>query len=291
MGEKNKFREKIISLLHEKDDLPPLPDILLKLEKRISDPDSEIEEIAGLIETEPVLSGRLIKLANSVLFAGGREEAQDLPSTVLRLGLKMVLDLAYTLHLPKMFNQARSFNQILFWRHSLTVACLTQILAERVELSREEREESYVCGLMHDLGIVVFDYLIPVEYKEFIQGIGPDAISLADLEKEKFGTAHPELGAAFIRKKWSLSSVVVRGVSGHIFKLSMNGSGIGIAQVVGMADQIANKFEVIHGILPGKERPLDDKIFEILKMSQDELEEIMQNTLEGVNNAESLLNG
>ena len=71
--------------------MPPLSDILINLEGRINDPESDIEEISSLIQTEPVLSGRLIKLSNSVLFGGGRDEVLDLNSAIMRLGLKMFL--------------------------------------------------------------------------------------------------------------------------------------------------------------------------------------------------------
>ncbi len=85
------MKEKLLELLETKGGLPPLSDILINLEGRINDPESDIEEISSLIQTEPVLSGRLIKLSNSVLFGGGRDEVLDLNSAIMRLGLKMFL--------------------------------------------------------------------------------------------------------------------------------------------------------------------------------------------------------
>ena len=73
-------RDEILKILTEKGDLPPLPEILLKLQKLINDPESELEEIARLIETEPVLSGRLIKLANSVLYGGDGKKPRIFPA-------------------------------------------------------------------------------------------------------------------------------------------------------------------------------------------------------------------
>ena len=84
------MREKLIALIETKGDLPPLPDILINLENRVNDPDCDILEISGIIEAEPVLSGRLIQLSNSVLFGGGREDTEDLNDAVMRLGVKMV---------------------------------------------------------------------------------------------------------------------------------------------------------------------------------------------------------
>ena len=97
------MKDKLLKLLETKGDLPPLSDVLTSLEARIDNPETDIEEISDLIKTEPVLSGRLIMLSNSVLFGGGRDKVLDLNSAIMRLGLKMVLDLAYTLELPKAF--------------------------------------------------------------------------------------------------------------------------------------------------------------------------------------------
>jgi len=283
------MKDEILKLLTEKGDLPPLPDILLKLQNLINDPESELEEIARLIETEPVLSGRLIKLANSVLYGGGREKTVDLPGTVMRLGVKMILDLSYTLQLTNMFNRFKSFDQYKFWMHSMAVACLTQALSQKMNLSSEEKEESYVCGLMHDLGIVVFEYLIPDEYFAFVKSIGPEEVSLETLEQERFGIAHPELGARFIRHYWPTSPIVVTAVENHCHPLSMNGAGLNISQLVGIAEQLAVNEGIIHGIGSPPEIPLDDKIYEKLGISPEELEEILETTMEGLDNTELLM--
>ena len=53
------MRDELISLIETKGDLPPIPEVLIKLEKRVNDPDRDIIEISATIEPEPVLSGRL----------------------------------------------------------------------------------------------------------------------------------------------------------------------------------------------------------------------------------------
>ena len=257
-------RDEILKILAEKGDLPPLPEILLKLQNLINDPESELEEIARLIETEPVLSGRLIKLSNSVLYGGGREKTTDLSSTVMRLGVKMILDLSYALQLTNMFNQFKSFDQYKFWMHSMAVACLTQTLGRKAGLSEEERAESYVCGLMHDLGIVVFEYLIPREYSAFVKSIGLEEAPLETLEQAEFGIAHPELGARFIRHYWPVSPIVIDAVKNHNQPLSSNGAGLNISQLVGIANQVVINEGIVHGIGVPPEIPLEDEIYEKL---------------------------
>ncbi len=281
------MRDKILSLVKEKGDLPPLPDILLRLEKLINDPESDIEAIAALIETEPVLSGRLIKMANSVLFGGGREQAKDLSTTILRLGIKMVLDLAYTLQLPSMFKKPKAFNQIRFWKHSLAVACLSQCLAENTGLSGEELEESYVCGLMHDLGILVFDFLITEEYSKFAKDLDKDSSLLEIQEIETFGIGHAELGARFIHHQWPVSPVVVRAVKEHHLPLKNDGSRLTIQKVVNIANQIANVNGIDHGLVPIIEVDLDPVVYEVLQVSPEELDAIVARPLENLRQTES----
>ena len=62
------MKEKLLALIEEKGDLPPLPEILINLERKVNDPDCDVLDIFSIIESKPVLSGRLIQLSNSVLF-------------------------------------------------------------------------------------------------------------------------------------------------------------------------------------------------------------------------------
>lgn len=284
-------KDEILKILGEKGDLPPLPEILLKLQNLINDPDTHLEAIAELIETEPVLSGRLIKLANSVLFGGGREEAGDLSSAVMRLGIKMILDLAYTLQLPNMFNRFKSLDQYRFWQHSLAVACFTQALGKKVGLPEEEQAESYVCGLMHDLGIVVFEYLIQDEYCEFVKSIGSEEASLETLEQERFGIDHPELGGRFIRNYWPISPTIIKAVKKHHHPLSLNGAKPTLPQLVSIANQMVSNRGITHGLGTQSEVVLEEKVYENLGIPPEEFEEILEETLEGLEGAESVMKG
>lgn len=74
VGERKHLRDKLLTLLEQKGDLPPLPDVLLKLENHINYPNSDLESVAGLTQTDPVMQERLIKLANSVFSASVKME-------------------------------------------------------------------------------------------------------------------------------------------------------------------------------------------------------------------------
>ncbi|MEK9628684.1 MAG: HDOD domain-containing protein [Nitrospinota bacterium] len=282
------MKENLLKLLETTGDLPPLSDVLLNLENRVNDPNSDIEEISGLIQTEPVLSGRLIKLSNSVLFGGGRDEVHDLNEAIMRLGMKMVLDLAYTLELPKAFKKSKAFDHIQFWKHSLGVAYLSRALAIHLGSPKEDLDASYLAGLMHDVGVLVFDYLIPEEYSSFIKEIEENEKALGELEIEKFGISHSELGAEFIEKWWPVSETVVKSVRRHHNPPPRKKIKPGIPRLVNWANQIANNNEILNGIsmhFP----PIDDNLFSRLKLDREELNLIVTKTKEGVEAAEMIL--
>ncbi len=284
------MKDKLLDLLETKGDLPPLSDILINLEGRINDPDSDIEEISGLIQTEPVLSGRLIKLSNSVLFGGGRDDVLDLNSAIMRLGLKMVLDLAYTLELPRAFKKPKSFDHVKFWKHSLGVACLSRLLLVHVGGSKEDVEASYLAGLMHDVGILVFDYLIPDEYGAFVRNLADSDKSLEQLEYDAFGISHSELGARFVEKWWPVSNQVVSSIRRHHGPLSDNINSPGVSRFINCANQIANNHDICNGVSPVI-HPMSPKLLKILKLKDSELKAFVKSTAEGVAAAEAILMG
>lgn len=284
-------REKILKHLNEKEDLPPLPDVLIGLNKKINNPETDIEEISELIETEPVLSGRLIKLANSVLFGGGREKAEDLQTAIMRLGLKMVLDLAYTLELPAMFKRRKTFNQLSLWKHSLAVAFLSQALADKASLPRETRDAVYTAGLMHDIGILVFDFLIDAEYGKFLKDAALSEHSLEVLEQERFGIAHPELGAVFIEKRWPIAPPVIEAVGAHHQALMSKANFGALAKIVDLANRLANHCGITNGLTQYRSKPPARGYHALLGFEEEELEALMQKTREGVEETEMVLTG
>ena len=234
-------------------------------------------EVSGIIESEPILSGRLIQLANSVLFGGGRDNVEDMNDAVMRLGVKMVLDMVYTVKLPGLF-KPKGFNQFQFLTHSLGVAYLTRSLAHMVKIPDEEIEFSYLCGLMHDVGIVVFDHLIPEKYNEFLEQIKSSDLTLNDNEAGTFGITHAELGARFIEKWWPVSPGLVEAIRTHHDSPGENAEVKHIAHLLTTANLLANQNEFANGIVPEGTAPLEYGVLDKLDLDSEELEILIENT-------------
>ena len=75
--------------------------------------------------------------------------------------MNQLIDLVYVLELPQTFKKCKAFDQVEFWAHSLAVAFITRSLARKVLSDFDDIEASFLAGLMHDVGIMVLDNIIP----------------------------------------------------------------------------------------------------------------------------------
>ena len=123
-----------------------------------------------------------------------QNETQNLEDAVVCLGMNQVMDLVYALELPKTFKKCKAFDQVEFWKHSLAVAFISRSLARKVLTDFDDIESSFLPGLMHDVGIMVLDNIIPRDYSNFLtlKDLSSTDKPLELLEEEEFKTAHPE---------------------------------------------------------------------------------------------------
>jgi putative nucleotidyltransferase with HDIG domain len=284
-------REKILELVRSNPNLPPLPEILFGLQKLMDDPDCEVEDVYRLIKTDPIMSGRLITLANSALFGSGRNETRNLEDAVVRLGMNQVMDLVYALELPKTFKKCKAFDQIEFWKHSLAVAFITRSLARKVLSDFDDIEASFLAGLMHDVGIMVLDNIIPRDYFNFLalKDLSSSDKPLELLEEEEFKISHPEVGAEFMKKWWDLSPKVASAALAHHGKGPVKGEPLTLNQVVGTANRIANMHAITHPITTAFEDPPEEGYLDALQISQEDLDVVVDTTVIGLMAAETLL--
>lgn len=212
------MREKILHQLAIGANLPPAPEMISKLRSMIEDPDVGINEVAKLIQSDPILSGKLLKLANSVYGSGTAFFATDLNRALSRLGLKMAMDLTYSLKIPSLFSEQSGISFQQFWRYSLALGVVSSRLAERYGATMDEVSHAYLGGLMRNMGTLLFLTVVPDEYCVFLNELREKVknspkrrklLPLETFEKQQFGVSSPELASLYMRQQWELDQEVV----------------------------------------------------------------------------------
>jgi HD-like signal output (HDOD) protein len=108
-----------------------------------------------------------------------------------------------------------------FWRHSLYCAFLCQSLAAR---SGRDKGLAYLCGLLHNFGLLLVGHLFPSEFQELnaLREINPEA-SMHSLEQEVFGhserqdilaVGHGAIGG-ILHRLWQLPEPVIKAAGMH----------------------------------------------------------------------------
>jgi HD-like signal output (HDOD) protein len=134
--------------------LPTLPDISLKIRRAINDPKANNSKIAKVVQMDPVITARLVQIANSPLYRG-RRRIESCPEALTRLGLKVAQHLITSFALKTVFKartRAMQKRMLELWQHSSYVAAICAVLAHKTPGFDPDR--AMLAGLVHDIGAV-----------------------------------------------------------------------------------------------------------------------------------------
>jgi len=140
--------------------LPSLPEIALRIKKAVEQSDIDIALIAKIVELDPAISARIIKIANSPL-SRGVEHVHSIRDAIVRLGLKMTRNLVLSFSVADLFKTRHPFlkkQMKIFYAHSIEIASICHVLAMHID--GMEADELLLAGLIHDIGrIPVINYI------------------------------------------------------------------------------------------------------------------------------------
>ena len=152
-----------------------------------------------------------------------------------------------------------------------------------------EQDITYLAGLMHDIGIMAFAYLVPLEYDDFLTNIQEKDGQLITLEKNAFGIDHAELGALYIDKWWDVDENITLTVRHHHTPFTDQAQNNTSVQLVNIANNICNNQGVTNGINCLPEEFNEDEALTNLGLSQVEIENIMEDVQTALEQAKELV--
>ena len=194
-------------------DLPQFPQNIEKLNKLLDSDDSKISDIANQISNDVALTGELLKTVNSAAFAL-QTPCSSISDAVKMIGTRGIKNMLYSIGSLNIFAAQTKKNEDL-WKHSYQVAFYSYNLAKNFcKSDNSVVEDSFVCGLLHDMGKVIFETNCP-EYIDNVKKICKDKITSLDLfEKIISGVNHGEIGAK-IAEKWNFPESIINVIRFH----------------------------------------------------------------------------
>ncbi len=134
--------------------LPTIPDVAFKIRRAINDEKANNSKIAKVVQIDPSITARLIKIANSPLYRG-RRKIESCPEALTRIGLKASQDIITAFAIKAVFSaKSHSIRRKMqsLWTHSSYVAAISAVLAHKTPGFDPDR--AMLAGLVHDIGVV-----------------------------------------------------------------------------------------------------------------------------------------
>ncbi|MEJ2591165.1 MAG: HDOD domain-containing protein [Candidatus Thiodiazotropha sp.] len=186
----------------EKDQLvlPSLPDVAVRVGRAMRDENTNARKLANVIQTDPAITTKLIRAANSPLYAG-ITPVDSCAAAIIRLGADTTHKLVLTFALRELFNTRSSvlkkqMQQLL--EHSVKVSAVCYVLAKVSD--QFNPEHAMLAGLLHDIGNVAI-----LSYAERFPEVVGDSDKLAGVMKDMRG----RIGSAILRSWGFITDLIV----------------------------------------------------------------------------------
>ena len=184
-------------------DLFTLPEMYLKIKEVVEDDDSSIADVAEIVSSDPVVTGRLLRFANSAFF-GMPAKVDTISRAVNILGTQLVHDVILATTVSASCNtETEALDQRKFWSDSAYCAVLSRLLAQHCNVLDSERV--FLEGLLRDIGHLAMYQRIPECLEEAKRHSKTAGVELYQAERELIGYDYGQVGQELMAF-WGLPS-------------------------------------------------------------------------------------
>jgi len=197
--------------------LPTPPIVFHQIQKVINDPKVSAGQIAKILQEDPAMSVKVLKLTNSA-FYGLSREVESVKQAVVIVGLEAIKNLVLSASVLDMF-KGKDIDeefQDKFWRHSLAVGFCARLLARRAKArGMIDPDSAFSGGLLHDIGKVILCCFLSKEFAAVKEARETNTeLDTYLLEEQVLGYNHSQIGS-ILAKQWKLPSRLIDAVSCH----------------------------------------------------------------------------
>jgi len=188
-------------------ELPSVPDIVIKLQKTLSDENVSNEIVVRVVGSEPMLAGKLMNMANSAALNGTGRKIADLRMAVARVGFNIVRSAALAFAVEQL-RKSPEFKHLegpldALWKNSVQIAALSHVIARR--FSSLNGDTALLAGLMHNVGRI---YILTRASKH--PTLTADPLTYNSIVRDW----HTNVAKALL-ENWCVAEEIVEAVAGH----------------------------------------------------------------------------
>ncbi|MEO1236565.1 MAG: HDOD domain-containing protein, partial [Planctomycetota bacterium] len=216
---------RIELILRQIDALPTLPAVATRLLSLTADDDSNAREVTRLIESDPTLTAKVLSLCRAA-DKGVRSDVLTIERAVVLLGFNTIRHAVLSVKVLEVFGGTvdgdldqphgnppenkeggPGLDRKGFWMHSLAVAIAAEAIATAHRADGTDPPldpgEAFVCGLLHDMGKLALDHVLPRSYRRVVELAELNQDDIAQVERKVVGLDHHTAGKR-LAEQWNL---------------------------------------------------------------------------------------
>lgn len=277
--------QNALRLIEQEENLPVLPQLFYQIVEAASNPETPVSELSSLILEDQVLTGRVLRMANSAYYAMP-QKISTVTRAVMVLGFITLKNFITAVTVVDTLNNDAFKGGLYetFWIHGLACSLSASLLAERLKI--DHKEVAMIAGLMHDCGKLFLDHHFPGTYRKVTEMTrqGKDVLKA---ERKMFGLTHVDVGER-IAHKWDLPMPLVEAIRNH-HGFSRSPKNLSLSDVIYLSNLFAShaipeewtdRIQWV-GPAPDGEKALN-RICVDAGLSEETVQEIIQTTKQNV---------
>lgn len=220
--------KRVETVLERVDALPTLSNVAARLLSAGSSDRADIGEVVTIIESDPAMSTRLLGLCRRA-DRGLGDRVRTVKHAVVMLGLDAVRSAALSVSVYDLMTKegqasrealdaqlasgaestasTLSFDRVGFWKHAVAVGCCAELLVGQNSRLGVAPEEAFLAGLLHDLGKLVLELVLPRAYGQVVRLAESRAVDASEVERAVIGIDHHEVGKR-MAERWNLPTPI-----------------------------------------------------------------------------------
>lgn len=231
----------ILTLVNRTLELPTLPEVLVRLNEVMADPDVSVEQVARVVSTDPAVSANVLRLVNSAYY-GLQVRVSTVQLAISIMGFSMIRRVALKAAVLNVFGEkgrdVEGFDARFFWRHSIFSGVAARAVTRAAQdVLGADPEDGYMAGLLHDLGKLILADHVGSRYAELTRRAQKGEGSLGRLEADELGFDHADVGSV-LAIKWLLPEEIGISIRYHHSPLE-DPFHRGLSCAVHLADHLA----------------------------------------------------
>lgn len=203
--------QAIIDRFRAAENLPSLPGVAIEVLALTEQPDFTIDQLANVIQNDPAITARILKVINSSLF-GVAKTITSIKQASTLMGMRKLRIMALSFSIVQAIRRPDhdgAFDYEEYWRQALTAAVASRLLATKT--ARPLAEEAFVAGLLHNIGLAACFFTAPDLFEPLLKQRTAGGRWTVEDEIEVLGATHAALSAELL-SIWKLPASLVDAV-------------------------------------------------------------------------------